>query len=232
MRPSPRCVCINVCLPSRSVANFWHACSPKTRVIIWCTRWSSSPFVPRCWCSFPWRSTHCCMHPAIRWSFWTYVKTFVVPIYAFDSYVFHFSSWLAKTHGGAHVSSFQLWSFRQPTYWRLQHSVRSSLCLTPLCWPSCKSGFFRALCSLLIHLSLYVFCRSYAGLMTPIMYYHYLVMRYSSRRNPYPRTAFAELRIVFESLASRSPTAVGKIIRGGIGFVNRLAPQPQPAPTQ
>jgi len=75
--------------------------------------------------------------------------------------------------------------------------------------------------------------RSHAGLMTPIIYYHYLVMRYSSRRNPYPRTAFAELRIIFEALAARSPPAVGKIIRGGIGVVNRLAPpQPQPAPAQ
>ncbi|XP_034471908.1 Krueppel homolog 2 [Drosophila innubila] len=73
---------------------------------------------------------------------------------------------------------------------------------------------------------------SHAGLMTPIIYYHYLVMRYSSRRNPYPRTAFAELRITFEALASRSPPAIGKVIRGGISFVNRLAPQPQPAPTQ
>ncbi|KAH8333567.1 Krueppel homolog 2 [Drosophila kikkawai] len=73
---------------------------------------------------------------------------------------------------------------------------------------------------------------SHAGLMTPIIYYHYLVMRYSSRRNPYPRTAFSELRITFEALAARSPPAVGKIIRGGIGFVNRLAPQPQPAPAQ
>ncbi|XP_034099009.2 Krueppel homolog 2 [Drosophila albomicans] len=73
---------------------------------------------------------------------------------------------------------------------------------------------------------------SHAGLMTPIIYYHYLVMRYSSRRNPYPRTAFAELRITFEALASRSPPAVGKIIRVGIGFVNRLAPQPPPAPSQ
>ncbi|KAH8286803.1 hypothetical protein KR018_012464 [Drosophila ironensis] len=30
---------------------------------------------------------------------------------------------------------------------------------------------------------------NHAGLMTPIMYYHYLVMRYSSRRNPYPGPA-------------------------------------------
>ncbi|KAH8298181.1 hypothetical protein KR018_010557 [Drosophila ironensis] len=73
---------------------------------------------------------------------------------------------------------------------------------------------------------------SHAGLMTPIMYYHYLVMRYSSRRNPYPRTAFAELRITFETLAARAPPAVGKIIRGGIELVGRLAPQAQPAQAQ
>ncbi|KAH8385766.1 hypothetical protein KR009_009430 [Drosophila setifemur] len=73
---------------------------------------------------------------------------------------------------------------------------------------------------------------SHAGLMTPIIYYHYIVMRYSSRRNPYPRTAFAELRITVEALAARAPPAVSKIIRGTIGFVNRLAPQPQPTPSQ
>ncbi|KMY88462.1 Krueppel homolog 2 [Drosophila simulans] len=73
---------------------------------------------------------------------------------------------------------------------------------------------------------------SHAGLMTPVIYYHYLVMRYSSRRNPYPRNAFAELRITFEALAARSPPALAKIIRGGIGFVNRLAPQLQPAAAQ
>ncbi|BFF93432.1 Krueppel homolog 2 [Drosophila madeirensis] len=73
---------------------------------------------------------------------------------------------------------------------------------------------------------------SHAGLMTPIIYYHYVVMRYTSRRNPYPRNAFAELRITFEALAARSPPAVAKIIRGGIGIVSRLAPHPTPVPAQ
>ena len=68
--------------------------------------------------------------------------------------------------------------------------------------------------------------------MTPIVYYHFLVMRYSSRRNPYTRNAFAELRMTAESLAARSPPFVGKVVRGGIAFVNRLAPQPQPVPAQ
>lgn len=72
-----------------------------------------------------------------------------------------------------------------------------------------------------------------AGLMTPIVYYHFLVMRYSSRRNPYTRNAFAELRLTMESLAARSPPVLAKIVRGGISAVSRLAPQPQPAtPTQ
>ncbi|XP_065356863.1 Krueppel homolog 2 [Calliphora vicina] len=71
-----------------------------------------------------------------------------------------------------------------------------------------------------------------AGLMTPIVYYHFLVMRYSSRRNPYTRNAFAELRMTAESLAARSPPVVGKVVRGGIAFVTRLAPAPQPAPAQ
>ncbi|TMW39763.1 hypothetical protein DOY81_015156, partial [Sarcophaga bullata] len=65
-----------------------------------------------------------------------------------------------------------------------------------------------------------------AGLMTPIVYYHFLVMRYSSRRNPYTRNAFAELRMTAESLAARSPPFCGKVVRGGIAFVNRLAPHP------
>ena len=64
--------------------------------------------------------------------------------------------------------------------------------------------------------------------MTPIVYYHFLVMRYSSRRNPYTRNAFSELRMSTESLANRSPAIVQKVLRTGISFVNRLAPQPQP----
>lgn len=69
------------------------------------------------------------------------------------------------------------------------------------------------------------------GIMTPIVYYHFLVMRYSSRRNPYTRNAFAELRMVTDSLAARSPPFVARILRAIIAFVNRLAPAPQPAPS-
>ncbi|XP_011294952.1 Krueppel homolog 2 [Musca domestica] len=71
-----------------------------------------------------------------------------------------------------------------------------------------------------------------AGLMTPIMYYHFLVMRYSSRRNPYTRNAFAELRMTAEALAARSPSIVGKVVHTAIAFISRLAPAPQAVPTQ
>lgn len=57
-------------------------------------------------------------------------------------------------------------------------------------------------------------------------------MRYSSRRNPYTRNAFAELRMTAEALAARAPGPVGKLVRGGIAFISRLAPPPQPAPAQ
>lgn len=69
-----------------------------------------------------------------------------------------------------------------------------------------------------------------AGLMTPFVYYHFLHMRYNSRRNPYTRNAFAELRMAVESLAAMSPPFVGRILLAGISFVNRLSPQPQPTP--
>lgn len=68
--------------------------------------------------------------------------------------------------------------------------------------------------------------------MTPIVYYHFLVMRYSSRRNPYTRNAFAELRMATEALANRSPPMVGKFLRTGVNFVSRLAPQNRPVPAQ
>ncbi|XP_037960188.1 Krueppel homolog 2 [Teleopsis dalmanni] len=71
-----------------------------------------------------------------------------------------------------------------------------------------------------------------AGLITPLVYYHFLVMRYSSRRNPYTRNAFTELRMTTEALAYKSPQFIAKILRALIAVVNRLAPQPQPAASQ
>ncbi|XP_063698870.1 Krueppel homolog 2 [Culicoides brevitarsis] len=70
-----------------------------------------------------------------------------------------------------------------------------------------------------------------AGIMTPFIYYHFLVLRYSSRRNPYTRNMFYELRIATEAVANnpRAPAMVRKILHGGVRFVSRLAPPTQPA---
>lgn len=68
--------------------------------------------------------------------------------------------------------------------------------------------------------------------MTPFIYYHFIVMRYMSRRNPYTRSMFTELRMSVEHLAYRSPAVISKVLHFGISFVTRLAPQPQPAAAQ
>ncbi|KAL5282222.1 TMEM33 family protein [Megaselia abdita] len=71
-----------------------------------------------------------------------------------------------------------------------------------------------------------------AGLMTPFIYYHFIVMRYMSRRNPYTRSMFTELRMSVEHLAYRCPPVLSKVLRFGISLVTRLAPQQQSAATQ
>lgn len=67
-----------------------------------------------------------------------------------------------------------------------------------------------------------------AGLMTPFIYYHFLVMRYMSRRNPYTRNMFSELRMTTDAIAARSPSIIQTILKCGINFVSRLAPQQTP----
>lgn len=71
-----------------------------------------------------------------------------------------------------------------------------------------------------------------AGIMTPFIYYQFLVLRYSSRRNPHTRHVFYELRLKFEGIANnqKTPGIVAKLLRSGISLVQRLAPIEQPAP--
>lgn len=69
-----------------------------------------------------------------------------------------------------------------------------------------------------------------AGIMTPLVYYQFLSLRYSSRRNPHSRHAFCELRLTFEAIANnqKTPGFVAKLLRSAISLVNRLAPVEQP----
>lgn len=68
-----------------------------------------------------------------------------------------------------------------------------------------------------------------AGIMTPLVYYQFLVLRYSSRRNPYTRNVFYELRLVTENFANgaRTPPVVRKVLQGSMSFISRLAPPMQ-----
>lgn len=72
--------------------------------------------------------------------------------------------------------------------------------------------------------------------MTPFVYYHFLVLRYSSRRNPYTRNMFYEMRLATEAAANNPsvPAIARKALHTSISFLSRLAPpmQPVPPPTQ
>lgn len=68
-----------------------------------------------------------------------------------------------------------------------------------------------------------------AGLLTPFIYYHFLTMRYTSRRNPYTRNMFSELRLLVEGAAGKpgTPSFLRKILLSLVAFVSRLAPPHQ-----
>ncbi|KAJ8927128.1 hypothetical protein NQ314_020401 [Rhamnusium bicolor] len=65
-----------------------------------------------------------------------------------------------------------------------------------------------------------------ASLLTPFIYYHFLTQRYASRRNPYTRNMFHELRILFESTASKPniPGIIRQVLLSIVNFTCKLAP--------
>jgi len=64
------------------------------------------------------------------------------------------------------------------------------------------------------------------SLVTPFMYYRFLGLRYTSRRNPYTRSIFYELRISLEQTAASPsvPQFARNLIHKGIGVVSNFAP--------
>lgn len=66
-----------------------------------------------------------------------------------------------------------------------------------------------------------------ASLFLPFIYYRFLTMRYSSRRNPYCRTLFSEMRTTVEVLCSKPqcPHFLRNLCYKGIAVISRLAPQ-------
>ncbi|KAJ2945090.1 hypothetical protein O0L34_g9147 [Tuta absoluta] len=66
----------------------------------------------------------------------------------------------------------------------------------------------------------------YCGLLTPFVYYYFITWRYTSRRNPYTRNTFRELRMLAEQTAARPsmPGLVKSAIDTGVQLVCRMAP--------
>ncbi|CAL1546278.1 unnamed protein product [Lymnaea stagnalis] len=68
-----------------------------------------------------------------------------------------------------------------------------------------------------------------ATIFLPFIYYRFLALRYTSRRNPYNRYLFAEFRQATEYLCTKPqcPQIVRNLLHKGIWFVSRLGPEVQ-----
>ncbi|CAG4960523.1 unnamed protein product [Colias eurytheme] len=66
----------------------------------------------------------------------------------------------------------------------------------------------------------------YSGLLSPFMYYYFVTWRYTSRRNPYTRNTFRELREFAERTAARPalPAPLRSALLAAVQLVCRLAP--------
>uniref|UniRef100_A0A0K0DI08 Transmembrane protein 33 n=1 Tax=Angiostrongylus cantonensis TaxID=6313 RepID=A0A0K0DI08_ANGCA len=65
-----------------------------------------------------------------------------------------------------------------------------------------------------------------ASLFVPFIYYRFLTLRYSSRRNPNTRQAFAQMRYSLDQVAASAscPQIVRSLIYNSISLISRLAP--------
>ncbi|KAK2157437.1 hypothetical protein LSH36_191g00009 [Paralvinella palmiformis] len=74
---------------------------------------------------------------------------------------------------------------------------------------------------------LFMMFTGHASIFLPFIYYRFLTLRYSSRRNPYCRQLFSELRVAMENICSSPscPAFVRNIVYKVIAFISRLAPQ-------
>ncbi|GLH15244.1 Krueppel homolog 2 [Gryllus bimaculatus] len=64
------------------------------------------------------------------------------------------------------------------------------------------------------------------GLLTPFIYYQFLGLRYTSRRNPYTRNMFYELRLLLERTANKPglPSFLRTVLMSIVTFTSGLAP--------
>jgi hypothetical protein len=86
---------------------------------------------------------------------------------------------------------------------------------------------FAALCEILLVPTIFVMIfTGKIGLFIPFIYYRFLSMRYTSRRNPYSRIMFYELRVGLETYSSQPscPQMVKNMTQRLINLVIRFAP--------
>ncbi|CAI4222234.1 unnamed protein product [Auanema sp. JU1783] len=64
------------------------------------------------------------------------------------------------------------------------------------------------------------------SLVLPFVYYRFLTMRYASRRNPYTRSAFSQMKhsLLQISHSPSCPQLVGRLITMSTNFISNLAP--------
>ncbi|KAK0167578.1 hypothetical protein PV327_004957 [Microctonus hyperodae] len=88
-----------------------------------------------------------------------------------------------------------------------------------------------ALCEIMIlPLTIILVFTGRAGLLTPFVYYQFLKMRLSSRRNQYTRNTFYEIRTALAA-ASVSSSLPG-FLRYGVKIILTITQQMEPAPVQ
>ncbi|KAL7075415.1 hypothetical protein ACQ4LE_004916 [Meloidogyne hapla] len=79
----------------------------------------------------------------------------------------------------------------------------------------------------LLPLIIFMIFMGKASLIGPFVYYRFLTMRYMSRRNPYTREMFTQLKFIFTSFANNPscPAFVSSSIFKCVALLERLAPQ-------
>ena len=64
------------------------------------------------------------------------------------------------------------------------------------------------------------------SILTPLVYYQFLVLRYMSRRNPYVKNAFSEMKVVVNQMiySQSCPGFVRSIVSKAMGLIERMSP--------
>lgn len=78
----------------------------------------------------------------------------------------------------------------------------------------------------LMPLTIFMIFSGQGNILTPYIYYRFVILRYASRRNPYSRAMFHEMRLVIQAYCNHRncPDRVRMIVYKLIGFISRLAP--------